>query len=588
MMPATNGTAKTVVDWAAKAGLDDRQRRAFVTIMSRFLLTFYVEDEGNDENELSRRALLEFRGEKNRLQRLIELGERGGHDSQMIMLLHGPGGSGKSAVIELVTQYARGFCEMLDCPFTSNTIAITAMSGVAATLLGGQTLHTKCCLCKHTLTAEDMEQFRHTRLLIVDEVSFASWEELRDLHRVLRELLKKDDVFRKFGGVHIVFAGDFRQLEPVKKDSLCKTTSQHFEWVNSHIELDGMHRFKDDKAWGKLLRRFRDGLVTKEDIDKTNKECMVSETHQIPPGIQCASYSNRNRDIVNTATFEKHCLSNLDENGVAIDAVMTFSDGLVRKTGEKTWDAVTARRWFYENVGESDIDPGKFKPRVDPVLKLFRDCPMMLTHNMDVLEKKANGTCCTLERIGVRPGEEPFLVKLDNGAKVRCHFAGQIDKLRLRHACGGVDPPVFDVFCDTHSVTAKWPVPSHLRVSNKTDDLVRMKLNQFPVVSNTCTTGHKLQGKTVDAIFAWEWNYTTNWPHVVLSRVKTMDGVCLRTKLDCDLQKCEVPQDLTDMIARFKQFEPEHLDLAACEQILEEGQIAMFHNSSSRTRTTAS
>ena len=46
-MPATNGTAKSVVDWARKAKLDKRQTRAFVTILSRFILTFYSDAEAD-------------------------------------------------------------------------------------------------------------------------------------------------------------------------------------------------------------------------------------------------------------------------------------------------------------------------------------------------------------------------------------------------------------------------------------------------------------------------------------------------------------------------------------------------------------
>ena len=54
-----------------------------------------------------------------------------------------------------------------------------------------------------------------------------------------------------------------------------------------------------------------------------------------------------------------------------------------------------------------------------------------------------------------------------------------------------------------------------------------MKGMQLPLVSNTATTGHKLQGSTVANIFVHDWNYTTNWPYVVLSRVRTMRGFFL-------------------------------------------------------------
>ena len=58
-----------------------------------------------------------------------------------------------------------------------------------------------------------------------------------------------------------------------------------------------------------------------------------------------------------------------------------------------------------------------------------------------------------------------------------------------------------------------------------------MKGMQLPLVSNTATTGHKLQGSKVVNIFVLDWNYTTNWPYVVLSRVTTMRGLFFWEKL---------------------------------------------------------
>ena len=56
-------------------------------------------------------------------------------DPQLIALLHGPGGSGKSMVINAVQTYAKSYCESIGHQFTNHTIIVTAMSGVAATLL---------------------------------------------------------------------------------------------------------------------------------------------------------------------------------------------------------------------------------------------------------------------------------------------------------------------------------------------------------------------------------------------------------------------------------------------------------------------
>ena len=88
-----------------------------------------------------------------------------------------------------------------------------------------------------------------------------------------------------------------------------------------------------------------------------------------------------------------------------------------------------------------------------------------------------------------------------------------------------------------------------------TDDLEETTLalqgTAFPIISNNCTTGHKLQGCTVDSILVNDWHYKQNWVYVVLSRVKTMKGLCLRKKLDTNLDKYTKSEDMKAMIKKF-------------------------------------
>ena len=87
---------------------------------------------------------------------------KGGRDEQLIMLLHGPGGSGKSTVINLVVNYARDYCEHLGHEFNSRTIVITAMSGVAATLLNGETTHSALGLNQGSISEEQRKAWSDT------------------------------------------------------------------------------------------------------------------------------------------------------------------------------------------------------------------------------------------------------------------------------------------------------------------------------------------------------------------------------------------------------------------------------------------
>lgn len=54
-----------------------------------------------------------------------------------------------------------------------------------------------------------------------------------------------------------------------------------------------------------------------------------------------------------------------------------------------------------------------------------------------------------------------------------------------------------------------------------------MRIQQFPVVLNHATTCHKLQGKSLDALVVAEWAAIRNWAYVVISRVRTLDGLYL-------------------------------------------------------------
>ena len=84
--------------------------------------------------------------------------------------------------------------------------------------------------------------------------------------------------------------------------------------------------------------------------------------------------------------------------------------------------------------------------------------------------------------------------------------------------------------------------------------MVKMKATQLPVISNQATTGHKLQGASINQLFVNNWNYTTNWPYVALSRLRSSKGF-LRNKLSTDLTKYAMLWELQKMI--------QHLEITA-------------------------
>ena len=109
----------------------------------------------------------------------------------------------------------------------------------------------------------------------------------------------------------MVFAGDYSQMEPVKQESIYngEEIPECHHALNCFMELDGKHRFRKDPEWGERLLRFRDGVPTMDDIITINKKCDVAAKSP-PAGVQIATYFNKDRDAVNSSTFEQHCEQN--------------------------------------------------------------------------------------------------------------------------------------------------------------------------------------------------------------------------------------------------------------------------------------
>lgn len=137
--------------------------------------------------------------------------------------LTGEPGSGKTHTVNEYAQYlrARGI-----------EPAITASTGIAAAHLGGLTIHSwsgigiKDKLSKSELAAIAdnnyiIRRVGTARVLIIDEISMLRPETLNLVEAVCRAV-KKDS--RPFGGLQVVFTGDFFQLPPVvKSDSGVQT-----------------------------------------------------------------------------------------------------------------------------------------------------------------------------------------------------------------------------------------------------------------------------------------------------------------------------------------------------------------------------
>jgi hypothetical protein len=563
---AANGSIKSIREWGAAAFKGDKhQRRAFEVLTAAFLLTFYEDTEESNPNETpNKKERAKYRVIRNALKRL-----RGCRDEyNLICLLHGPGGSGKSTVLNCVRSYAKEFCELLGHPFTNRTIIFTAMSGVAATLINGETTHSVLGLNRSKIQQEEVIEFSDARLIIIDEISFASADDFTKIHERLQFLMESK---RTFGGLNIVFSGDYSQLEPVKKDPIYKGGKKHAHFhdsLNCYIELRGNWRFRKDPAYGEMMGRFRNGNPTIQDINILNQRVIRGKA---PKGIQVATYANCTRDAVNSAVFDDYCAAHgKDRPGkVLTEAVMILMDQLTMNDSAQKPQDVTSnsvKKWFYQNCGENNLETSGKKGRVDPVLKLYPNAPMMFTSNKNVMCGEANGSRVYVNSVHLKVGEVPFLLKLDNGTSIQAVMASQVQDISLEHENKDISPRFFKTQPQKFNFSAK------IDICGVTERMT-MSGNQFPIISNTATTGHKLQGCSLDAILVNDWCYKANWVYVVLSRVKTLAGLYLRQELSYDLTKYQQSQSMKDMMESFQKawFLVEYFDEQEYEHLVNVG-----------------
>ena len=96
-----NESAKSIIEWGCKCNLDNHQRCTFEVITASFVLTYFKDAAKNNEEMTTHdnQSQTKFVRERNLLCQLAELSN---DTEQLICCLHGPAGSGKSTVIELV------------------------------------------------------------------------------------------------------------------------------------------------------------------------------------------------------------------------------------------------------------------------------------------------------------------------------------------------------------------------------------------------------------------------------------------------------------------------------------------------------
>ena len=199
---------------------------------------------------------------------------------QLIGYVGGIAGAGKSAVIAALLMFAQLWGRR-------DTIETMAFTGLASLQVDGDTVHASRGLgtfdFAHSNSEEITKRVRRVYLTIIDEVSMLGQKLCGSAEALTRHIRHSQ---LPWGGIHMLLAGDFFQLPPIKGSSITKPPSDkrqdtHYSWYlaayelfqkcNYHVFLTDNMRQRHDTLYQDILERMHWGVNNNDDIALLNK-----------------------------------------------------------------------------------------------------------------------------------------------------------------------------------------------------------------------------------------------------------------------------------------------------------------------------
>lgn len=398
------------------------------------------------------------------------------------IFITGPGGTGKTALIKYIQKDAarKGF-----------QIQVCALTGCAAVLLEckAKTLHSWAGIGLGTASLDQLttkimknryakDNWKNTDILVVDEVSMMS-QKLFELLDAIGKTIRKNS--KPFGGIQLIFSGDFYQLPPVGDKDDPETVKFCFEsmlWsqtfsLKKHVQLTKIFR-QADPVYQKILNQIREGRLKRS----SNEALLHNVGRQFLQGDKVRPtklFPTRNKvEQVNTKEM----------NGLKTDELeykLKYHSDL-----EMTSTEMVKRRQFTREQIQTELLYLKANLRCDEVVKLKVGAQVMCIVN----------------------------IELDNGQTLCNGSQGVITRLSEQ----GLPVVKFGSF-ETVMGYHVWP----------SENIPGIGVSQLPLILAWALTIHKSQGATLDIaeIDAGSGIFECGQTYVALSRVKSLEGLYL-------------------------------------------------------------
>jgi len=417
------------------------------------------------------------------------------------LFITGPGGTGKTKLIHHLVENAKT---------AGKPFQVCAMTGCAAILLScnARTIHSwsgiktargpvDAVVAAVLRNKRTVATWRKIKILIIDEVSMVS----EKIFNILNEIGKKSRrSILPFGGIQIVFTGDFYQLPPVPTAGEPATEKFCFESVDwptvfplkNHIQLVTMFR-QTDPLYIDILQQIRVGELTEE--NKKILQGYVKREYDPAKHNDCILtklFPIRSKaDYVNQAQFAK-----IVEEEYTFDCIKkTDCSTYIENNIPLSLESMMKCRALEQKDIDFELETLLSNTGCNESIALKKGCAVMCTVNIDMESGICNGSQGTIIGVtttgpGIGPGlgEALPIVKFSNG---------QVRTIQRHY----------------------W----------QSEEYPTIAIGQIPLTLAWALTIHKIQGATMSmaeidigqAVFEYGQTY------VALSRIQTLEGLYL-------------------------------------------------------------
>jgi len=381
------------------------------------------------------------------------------------VFLTGAAGSGKTYVLNEYIKYLKDH---------EVEVGVTASTGIAASHMGGMTIHSWTGMgIKDNLSIYDLEDLEEkpylrkrlekAKVLIIDEVSMLHYFRLDLVELILRQLRRNNDLF---GGLQVIFCGDFFQLPPVTRGG------ERMVDENLFYETPKSNFAYHSESWKKLDLRI----------------CYLEEQHRqldqtylnILNAIRSGTVSNEIRGHLNSRYNQPSALS--------IEPTKLYSHNVnVDIENERELAKIPGQMYEYDMIG----------------------------HGRAALVETIKKSCLSPETLRLKKGARVMFVKNNfelgfvNGT---LGVVTQCDSNRV--TVRTVNDKIIDV------PLASWVIEE--------EGKIKAEITQYPLRLAWAITVHKSQGMSLDAAEVdLSRSFEPGMGYVALSRIRSLAGLSL-------------------------------------------------------------